>query len=249
MVRRTRPEPKRVEPNRRWNGASTSSPKGAESSQAAAGQTEPDHGDRERADPRQAAYEAVNDAYSVIDEYMRQGQRMAERLWMPMMSASEGLPNPLAAPERLMRAVGDMTMAWMEIVQQLGQPNANPPQASGTAGPFTAGKRPDVRTEPENSEVDALGNSLSLRVTATGRVEASVQLPPHTDPARLVLGELRSFSADGPPITTATLTSNPGQPVELRIDVPEGQPAGVYSGILLERDSQRPKGTVTLTVL
>jgi diaminopimelate decarboxylase len=51
-------------------------------------------------EPRDAAYRALNDAYRLVDEYLRQGQKMAENIWLP--SAASGAEPSFAAPGRFL---------------------------------------------------------------------------------------------------------------------------------------------------
>lgn len=64
-----------------------------------------------------AAYEAINASYRMMDEYMRQSQRVAERLWMPWARPFTGNASPFVPPEAWVRAYGDMAMAWMSMAQ------------------------------------------------------------------------------------------------------------------------------------
>jgi hypothetical protein len=64
-----------------------------------------------------AAYEALNASYRMMDEYMRQSQRVAERLWMPWARPFVGNASPFVPPEAWVRAYGDMAMAWMSMAQ------------------------------------------------------------------------------------------------------------------------------------
>src|SRR6187399_3452300 len=143
-TRRTRPEPERTAPDRAWsrgarrngavppasngaasasNGASTpngaaSAPNGAGPARDAAANGGSEAGNGARA----SAFRTLNDAYRLVDEYMRQGQEMAANAWMPF--AGNGAPSwPVpGAPERFLRAMGDMTLAWIEAMQTFANP-------------------------------------------------------------------------------------------------------------------------------
>jgi hypothetical protein len=104
----------------------------------------------EESDPNVAsAYEALNASYRMMDEYMRQSQRVAERLWMPWVRPFTGNASPFVPPEAWVRAYGDMAMAWMSMAQtwtrQWGftpppadrpAPEANGPDGSVERPPF-----------------------------------------------------------------------------------------------------------------
>ena len=64
-----------------------------------------------------ATYEALNAWYRMMDEYLRQSQRIAEQLWMPWVRPFLGTASPFIPPEPWMRAYGDLAMAWMSMAQ------------------------------------------------------------------------------------------------------------------------------------
>ncbi len=229
-----RPKMERTEPDRSWMNGSFGP--GA----SAAG-----------SDPRAAGYQAINNAYRLIDEYVRQGQRMAENLWLPLDGSAGRAASAFNAPERLMRAMGDMTMAWLEVMEQFTKnAQAKPsPVPAGSAGPFASSRvePPPAATEAPSPSAPAKAQPLKLSLDARGRVEVSFQLADAASLAELAVTELRSFGSDAEPIRGVELSGAPDEPV-LRVRVPEGQPAGTYNGLFLERGSQRPCGTISLVV-
>ncbi len=98
-----------------------------------------------------AAYDALNASYRLMDEYMRQSQRVAEQLWMPWIRPFMGTASPFFPPEQWVRASGDLTRAWMSMAQAwttgLGQWTGSqggpawPPRTPESAGP-AKGRRP-----------------------------------------------------------------------------------------------------------
>lgn len=252
--RRTRPAVDRIGPNRAWPGMrAVDIPAGSpEETPASNASRVGEEGSASQQAPRTAAYQTINDAYRLIDDYMRQGQRMAENLWLPLDGGAG--ENPFNAPERFMRAMSDMTLAWVEVMQQWTTGVKSPSRQTpvGSAGPFSAGQAAPAggaRDPGAGSAVAASGRSLSVSVRARGKVEVSVQVADLTDLEALVPSELRPFSGHAEPIRGVSLELRADEPATLRIEVPEGQPAGTYNGLLLERQTQRPRGTLSLTVI
>lgn len=64
-----------------------------------------------------AAYEALNASYRAMDEWMRQGQHIAEQVWMPWIRPWVGTASPFIPPEQWARAYGDLAMVWMSLAQ------------------------------------------------------------------------------------------------------------------------------------
>jgi hypothetical protein len=206
------------------------------------------------ADPHDGANRTLNDAYRLVDEYLRQGQKMAENVWLPSGASGSSFDAGLGAPGRFMRAMGDMTLAWVEVMQQFANGAAPAREAPvGSAGAFKVNQAPAPATVPTPSvaapNAAEHAAELTVRVQASGRVEVSVQLGELSNAAHLAPTELRSFTGHVESIRDVSLIVMPGAAPVLQIVVPDGQPAGTYNGLLLDAKSQKPRGTVSLSVL
>jgi hypothetical protein len=246
--RRKRPPVARTEPDRSFAGWVKPGP--PREGPGAGRPAEPEPEESGPPNGRDRTYQAINGAYRLIDEYLRQGQKMAEELWLPA-EASGRTQGAFDAPMRFMRAMGDMTMAWMEVMQQWPGGSAQP-QGSGVAGPFTAGRPPPAPPAgpAERAASPSATRPLRVSVNATVPVEVSVHLADGTDLSDLVASELRTFGGDPASIRSVVVeaTGPRGEPPVLRIAVPPGQAAGTYSGLLVSRASQQPRGTISLVV-
>jgi hypothetical protein len=234
-----RPAAERTEPYRSWHGGPSQT---ARSGDAEADSEQSPFARRDSG--HEAGYRAINGAYRVIDEFLREGQRMAENLWLPLDRSEERAS--FLAPERFLRAMGDMTLAWMELMQQWASVVQAAPKESplGGAGPFTVGRTP--RDPSASAEAGSRSRrALTIFVQALGRAEASVEFGELSDLEGLMVTELRSLGGDAEPIREVTLQASATEPAQLTIRIPEAQPAGTYNGLLLEKDSQKPRGAVT----
>ncbi len=235
--RRTRPPVDRTEPRRSfldWTKGFTDAAAG----NAAEGEakTSPPR------EPGEPASRTVNDAYRLIDEYIRRGQKAAEDLWIPDHGAEQA-EERLNVPMRFMRAMGDMTMAWIEMMQQW---TAAPPPENGPVGPFTAGRAP---AKQNGTVSQAAQQPLRVSVATTSPVEISVHFADGTSLSGLVATELRPFSGSAAPVADVKLECPvSGEAPVLRVHVPDAQLPGTYNGLLLDAASQTPRGTISLIV-
>jgi hypothetical protein len=236
--RRTRPPVDRTEPRRsflEWT-------KGF--SEAGAGQNQGSEGATETSSPQEPAEPAsrtVNDAYRLIDEYIRKGQKAAEDLWIPQHGA-EREDERFNLPVRFMRAMGDMTMAWVEMMQQWTPAS----REHGPVGPFTAGRAP---AKSNGSTATGAQRALRVSIATALPVDVTVHFAEGSDVADLVATELRSFTGNASPITDVKLEyPAPGDAPVLRIHVSAEQAPGTYNGLLLDAASQSPRGTISLMV-
>jgi hypothetical protein len=154
------------------------------------------------------------------------------------------------ALERLLRAVGDMGVAWTEVVQNWGGANEQRP-APSAPGPFTAGKAvaPSGSNAAAPSAPARTASVLSVAIESSRRVEATIELLPGASPAGLTASPLLSIDRDIPPIREVSIEAvEDRSQLRVRIEVPDEQPAGVYNGMLLDLAAQRPCGTITVQV-
>lgn len=231
-----RPAPERTEPIRQWT--ETFGPKHA----AASVQSD-------ASEPRDAAYQTINDAYRLIDDYMRQGQQVAENFWLPF--AETGAPFR-EAPERFMRALGDMTMAWVEVMQQwTSSTSGAKPHATGKAAPF-AGVEPSSRADemPASPFATTTSQSTLLRVVVVARMpfELVLDVKQPVDIATLTITELRDH-AQACALTDVRIEQDEQADAYVRVVVPEGQAEGTYNGLFIDQTTRRPRGTISVTLL
>jgi hypothetical protein len=189
----------------------------------------------------------------VIDEYLRQGQRMAEQFWLPAMGSNSPM-NPFGPLfEQFMRSAGDLGTAWFEIMSQWSSPSRRIEVARGAAGPFGAGKTAQ-HSEPAFhgagvGDRPGMGAGVSVQVESARKFQIWVDLLDASEPGDLEIHELIASDRALSPIADVRLESDAsGRRVTVRVRVPEAQPPGVYNGILLERGTHRPRGTVSLSL-
>jgi hypothetical protein len=261
--RRTRPEPERTQPERAWKRTEPArEAKGAAHEANGAARESNGAGPAPEADgARSSAYRTLNDAYRLVDEYLRQGQEMAENIWLPLGgNGASGLPTP-GAPERFLRAVGDMTLAWVEAMQGFTNASTAAQQPNGSAGPFqtareaashapsptaSTGGTPTAGHAPE-AQV-ATRRELGVSVEAKGRVAVTAALTDRGVPGELEVSELRPAKGNAASIRDVSVRADEAL-VVVSIVVPDAQPPGTYNGLLLDAKTQAPRGTLSVVVL
>lgn len=191
----------------------------------------------------------VNDAvvlgYQVIDEQIRQGRAAAERLRAGESFLNVPPDDVSALIERMIELSQGLAAIWIDLLSALGTAvqQARPPQAGTPRPPSTAGtSRPARPMTITGCEVKSKGNR---------KVEADIHL--HAVPAHFVPNVLPLHHATDPetvPIAGVYITPSQDmrRPV-LNIEIPDEQPAGTYSGAIVDAATNVPGGMLIVRVL
>ena len=184
--------------------------------------------------------EGVELAYSVIEKYVAEGRRTAEGLSnQPYATRGAANDNLQVLVERMLRFQTEMLPLWIEALTTLVKvdPPRNGYAQASAAWPHSNGTR-NVETMAVTIEV------VSLRP-----VQVSVELPPNSEPHSLVALGLSAVDPRKPVLKDISLTPDEvAGRIRLRLQIPESQPSGTYSGVIVNRDSGETRGTLTIRI-
>jgi len=194
---------------------------------------------------------SVELGYRVVDEYIRQAQRSAERLRSRSFSAESLQSDMQDASMRVAQYATEFTSLWMDLLRVAVGAGAPRGSAPRTATPFFGeGAEPEVspvrREEPPAPSRPRV--RIALQVVSARRTEATLDLRPDAF-GPLLVHALRSADPQRPRITdVAYVPQTESGPATIRVRVPDHLQAGTYSGLLLEPESSRPAGTLSIRV-
>jgi hypothetical protein len=230
-----RPDPGRTEPIRRWSdfyrradvdpAASPVDANGASSDPATGSTTNGDGS-------------AVELGYRVIESYLNQGRRMAEQL-NGLPYGQRGMPDGVAEViERTMRAYNDLLPAWLQIassmvkVDQLGVRDSGANPARGSSDPSKGEGRTRIAVE-----------TVSRRP-----VRVLLDLSEGSSVLSLMTHGLRAIDPEKPALAEVSFIPAPQGCATLRIVVPDGLPPGHYTGVVVDREKEEARGTLSIQV-
>ena len=242
MAKRVRREPPaRTGPNRNWSTLFRGADARGEGMDDANS-----HGDTETPHKRPVegvAAEAVELGYKVIEDQIRQGQKIADEIAGRMSgAASESMSGvPPALLDRMMAFYTDLGSLWFEMIESVA---ANPAFADLTGG--LAPKKPNG-----SANGSAYGAAVPLEIRSSKPVDVKVNM----DIGKIAPGgapmvvELRTIDPQTPPIQDIRFDEQNDEwsPI-LRIRVADDQPAGTYSGVVIDSSTNEPIGTLCLRV-
>jgi len=261
-----RPNLERERPNRNWSTL-FSAPEAPHTQQAGAhhagdhtGSSEPigpDHPFGNSASGAPLA-DAVERAYRVVNEYMRQGQSLAQGFnpTPPMNAAQTGSPPDLQQlTQRLMQSGWDFAGLWFEMSTQLSAA-ANGRNASRTSPPDwpspngSAAPQPPPVEVPEPRKAASVVGATRVSVSVISRRSTATTLdlqPGAVGP--LAIHALRAEGLDAPPIRDVKVECRDAEgPLTITLRISADQPPGVYNGVIIDTTSSLPRGTLSLTI-
>jgi hypothetical protein len=201
--------------------------------------------------------DSVETGYRVIGEYMQQAQAAAQAFNPSAWGAlgQTGMqPDMQQLAQRVMQYGWDFVGLYFEMATRMaGSANGVPsPFPGGANGPATSAKgEPASATAPEAPRPSEAGpprlKRFVVSVSCDRPTAASVELQPGPFSA-LVVHALRPEGHKATPIRGVTVTQGPADLVTLKVSVPAGQPAGTYNGMIVDTESNLPRGTVSVRV-
>jgi hypothetical protein len=184
--------------------------------------------------------EGVELAYSVIEKYIAEGRRTAEGISNQPYSIRAASDNLQGILERVLRFQAEILPLLIESLATLVKvdPSGNGFGAAAAAWAHANGA--------QNKDTLA----ASIEVVSLRPVQVSIDLRPDAEADPLVALALNAVDAKHPALTDVQFVADeiPGR-VKLRVRVPESQPPGIYSGVIVNRDSGETRGTLSIRIV
>ena len=202
---------------------------------------------------------AIESAYRVIDEHLQEGRRAAQaRMDSARATASGAFTAATIGPAGMgiaaesiqeivaqgIRFYSSLAPLWASFVNSIA--SAGAPNPSHAAGPAAAPLAPAPRPRNAATMVSA---PITVELASARMTRVTIDLVPYACAAKLATSGLHAIEPDRPPLQDITFTFDvsSNRPV-VRIRVPDHQPAGVYSGVIVDQDSGDPRGAMTLRI-
>lgn len=174
--------------------------------------------------------------YRVIDEHLRQGARAAATLrgGEEPQSGDREMEQWLEKVQRVYKDLGALCFDALDVMAR------SPALLRRLAGNASGA---EARPAP------AAGAAIAMEVAASRRVRVNLNLPPQADPYIPAVHALHAGDPGCPPLTGILLRTEAGGTVSvLEVEVPDLQPAGLYTGVVVDLATNEPKGTLSVRV-
>jgi hypothetical protein len=195
----------------------------------------------------------VNAGYRVIEEYIRQGQEVARSLWPGARVGSTPGAEPLNMTERMIRSASDFAGLFSEFLQTFSLPGTLPPPGSRPIPGFGIADKekadPPAQAPPAAAK-DHSPTLVSVDVESKRRTEVTLELKPLSWTANLDVHDLRSARINAQRLRGIKAICLPDERrIVFRVRIPDRQPAGTYSGLVVDRSTNLPRGTLSVRIV
>jgi hypothetical protein len=182
--------------------------------------------------------EGVELAYSVIEKYIAEGRRTAEGISSQPYSIRATNDNLQDILERMLRFQAEMLPLWLETLTTLVKVDAS-----------RNGHGPAPDAWPRSNGGHNKPMAVSIEVVSLRPVQVSVELQPNSDARSLVSLGLNAIDSSKPALTDISFVPDEvtGR-ITLRLRIPESQPTGTYSGVVVNRDTGETRGTLSARI-
>jgi hypothetical protein len=220
--RRRRPKPARTRPVR---DASTLFKGGDPAAESAAGIAD-------------AVSQSVRLGYGVIKEQIERGRRTAWQFG-GQNTQQEGAAGELNdIGRRILEFSSDFGALYIDLMEAM----ARLPSAAHRGHASSA--------QASSGTPGASGTSLEVEIDARRPSRVAIDLEPGAALAELAVRALLGADENAAPLTRISLDKGTeGGPLVLRVVVPDDQASGVYTGVVVDRSTNAPRGTLSVTLL
>ena len=180
---------------------------------------------------------SLQNANRVVEDYLRAGEASA-RLFPGVSGA--GRPNgaPQDIAQAMMRAASDMMSFWVELLARSTADAAPAAAAGAKPGTHDVGDAEGANTPPR----------ISVAVDSSRPATVTVDLRPEARRATLGLERLHPHGRKAAPLRGISIERAEDESVVIRLRITSDQPAGVYSGVIIDHATSLPVGTVAVTL-
>lgn len=194
---------------------------------------------------------AVDLGYRVVDEYIRQGQKAAQRMRDRTYEPETVQADIEEVGMRVAQYASDFASLFGEVLEA---------RASSESAPPAEPEHGDAQTSDDEAAVPAVPSEPTpsppglarVRIQVASRRPAEVTLDLRAEAAEheLVVHDLRAVDPDAPRISGVTLDAGTGAALPvLKVRIEDDQPGGIYSGLIVNPLTSLPVGSVTIQIL
>jgi hypothetical protein len=184
--------------------------------------------------------QAVQLGYRVIEDQIRQGQRVAEQLNTRTYDSSAMKGDLRDVAERAWRYYTDLGALWVDFLATMAGNNEL------MRGLYAAWKPAPCDTPSAASTCEAI--SATVGAPGDRRAQVTSELRPHSERMTLVCRALSASDPAKPALTDIRFEIATSGPPRVHIQVAKGQPAGEYAGPIFDAATGEQRGNLRVVL-
>ena len=223
-----RPKPARTAPNRDFSTVLQRGPSITPSEPTAGGSA-----GAKRDALSDVVAEGTKLGYSVIQEQIRQGRLIAQQ-WSQVGRGSDGgIPDFSHLLQRMIHLSTDLGALLVDATGMVTRPQSRAPGPEAQQ-PGGNGFAVDATSSRPNTP-------LSIDIQARGKTRVTLDLAGWSAHENLKAPALYSLEGNSAPLTSISFARE-----TVRIEIPEEQPPGTYTGVVVDGRTNEPRGTLSV---
>ncbi len=207
---------------------------------------------------QQAITNMVQMSSTVIEEQIRAGQAAAARMRDGIANSRQLNTDLNLVIENLVATTKDVGATWLDLLSIVTRSISS--QSAGAAGRSAGGvPQPRTITQAGTSGGAATISNITpadaatpaappeIVVTGKGAKKVVLDLRPHAPRFVPIVRELLA-SGQAHRLSGVKFRLNPQKKLVLMVNIPRGQAAGTYTGVIVDHSTNHPGGTVSVTI-
>ena len=184
--------------------------------------------------------------YQVVEEHIRQGQRVAQQVNNRSYTPEKIGNDARELLGRIVHYYTDLGSLWGELADSL---IANPDFIGNLLRREQSSTDPQTHPPTPTSSSPPISRSPAIEVVATQPTQVTLDLQADSEGLNLATYGLHAGDPQKPSLTDiifqpATAESR----LLLRVRVPAGQPPGIYTGVVVDKNTNVPRGTIMVQI-
>jgi len=182
--------------------------------------------------------QAVHQGYQVIDQYLSEGKNAAQLI-------REGSYDVTTAQNDFQ----NLLMHWIEVAKDLGVTGTKLLSAIVSDTRLVPPPKPKQESASPKAARQNAVRQVAIETRSKKPVQVHFQLYPAADLFEPSICDLYAADRTLPRLTGMKFVIGTGKRPVLVIEVPDEQPAGTYTGAIVDASTHEGRGTVSVTVL
>jgi len=192
---------------------------------------------------------SVKLGYRVIEDYIRQGRTVADRFRSATLGNGDKEKHAQDLVQQVARLYKDMADICIDAALAVVR---SPGFLAGIAGPIkdNGAENSNNGSLSPRSSGNPGGDPIVIEVASMRPTQVVLDLPSYPDHYTPIVHHLYASDPDLPPLREISFQRDKKSARHvLRLKIPKRHPAAVYTGVIVDKETNSPKGTLSVRIL